>query len=431
VLLLLILLTGGPQSPAERGPKDPSFYSTVAAEYRRGRREAALAEIRRWRRRDIFAAVQALRDQGDLRRMLAVTGADVIWAPVEIDFATVEAAALMHVEASLMDLQALGRTEAEMQFSAASKLVEWLYALRESRPQLLPRWRTLLVTKNEGGVRESAEPDPPPGEVKRALTVELTIGRREFYVALAASTLALGFPETALQYSEKARAVAAGDADALFITACAKQSLALHEKVRAREGEARRLREEAEALLRETLTSDPGRVEAQVRLGSVLLAQNRAHDAESVLQQAAEHAREDRERYLAFLFLARAAELQDRANDTVAFYRRATETWPSSQAARLGLARSVETSGRPAAARTLVLAGLAEATQQVREPDPWFSFPFGPRAFAKATMERVWKRTLGHERWRCGDGSARRAQGIRVRSARGAPGRWRTRRAGL
>ena len=212
--------------------------------------------------------------------MLAVTGADVIWAPVEIDFATVEAAALMHVEASLMDLQALGRTEAEMQFSAASKLVEWLYALRESRLQLLPRWRTLLVTKNQGGVRESAEPDPPPGEVKRALTVELTIDRREFYVALAASTLALGFPETALQFSEKARAIASGDGEVLLITACAKQSLALQEKVRAREEEARHLREEAEALFRETLTADPGRVEGQLRLGSVLLAQNRAREAE-------------------------------------------------------------------------------------------------------------------------------------------------------
>ena len=103
---------------------------------------------------------------------------------------------------------------------------------------------------------------PRPGD-----ELELTIDRREFYVALAASTLALGFPETALQYSEKARAVAAGDADALLITACAKQSLALQEKVRAREGEARHLREEAEALFRETLTSDPGRVEAKVRLG--------------------------------------------------------------------------------------------------------------------------------------------------------------------
>ena len=44
---------------------------------------------------------------------------------------------------------------------------------------------------------------------------------------------------TGLAAAEKARALAAGDPDALLITACAKQSLALQEKVRAREGEAR------------------------------------------------------------------------------------------------------------------------------------------------------------------------------------------------
>jgi tetratricopeptide (TPR) repeat protein len=164
--------------------------------------------------------------------------------------------------------------------------------------------------------------------------------------------------------------------------------------VRGRDGEARRLREEAAGLLRRALAADPERSEAALRLGSILLAQDRPHEAEAFLERAVAQARDDPQRYLALLFLGRAAELLEKPNDSVQFYRRALEAHPDAQAARLGLARCQEASDGPAAARPLVAAVLdAKAPQAV--PDPWWSYPFGPRGLAQSALERLWQSALG------------------------------------
>ena len=179
-----------------------------------------------------------------------------------------------------------------------------------------------------------------------------------------------------------------------MLSACVKESLALVEKVRTRDGEARRLGEEAEALFRETLAADPAQAEARLRLGGVLLAGGRAREAEVVLRQAVEEARDNRQRYLALLFLGRASE-QEYPRSGAAFYRRALEAWPDSQAARLALARCLEASAGPPEAHPLVMASLLDSGKPAREPDPWWSYPFGPRGLAMVALERLWQATLG------------------------------------
>jgi hypothetical protein len=96
--------------------------------------------------------------------MLSVSGVGAVSAPVEIDFRTVEAAALMHVEAGLLDLQSLGVASADTQFSAATRLVEWSHELRGSRLTLLTKWRDLVRTPSFAARPASGEPDPVPPE---------------------------------------------------------------------------------------------------------------------------------------------------------------------------------------------------------------------------------------------------------------------------
>ena len=379
-MLLVLLLAVGAQDAARRPQNDPSFYLTVAAEYRTGRREAALREIRRWRRGELFASIQAIRDQAERWHMVARRAGEVVNVPVDVDFRTVEAAALMHVEAGLLELQSLGVASAESQFSAATSLVDWSQELKAQRLRL----------------RETLRRTPgATGEIDRALSIELRIDKREFYVALAAGTLALGFPDAALPFAERAKAAAPLDGEALLLRACVSESLALKEKARSREAEAHRQRAQAEAFFRATLAADPSQGEARLRLGGVLLAESRPQEAEAVLRQAAEQARDSQQRYLALLFLGRASELQEKPNDAAAFYRRALEAWPESQAARLALARCFEASAGPPAAQPLVMASLLDSRRQWREPDPWWSYPFGPPGLAKAVAERLWQRAIG------------------------------------
>ena len=366
---------------------EASTYLAAVAEYRAGRRDKALAEIREWRSGQVWAAGRALRLEGE--RLVALrAGEKPVRLPVEIDARMVEAAALMHVEAGLLQLQSLAVARAEVQFSAATSLVEWLYGQAAERRRLREALGRALAGP-EGLDRALAE------ALDRALSIELKIERRQLYGVLAATTLAVGFPETALPFAEKAKAAAPPDGEILLLTGCVKESLALQERVRAHEGKARPLREEAESLLREAVRADPDRAEARLRLGGVLLAQGRPREAEPVLQQAAAQARDGPERYLVLLLLGRASERQENPDGGAGFYRRALEVWPESQAARLGLARCLEASAGPSAARPLVGASLLDSRKGAREPDPWWSYPFGPRGLAKAMADRLWREALG------------------------------------
>ncbi|MCG6924107.1 MAG: tetratricopeptide repeat protein [Acidobacteria bacterium] len=392
-VLLVLLLTVGALNPAAGPPIGLLSYGELTAEYQAGDRETALRRIRRWRRGEIREALRALREEGDRREKLVLpTGEEVGELPVGMDFELVEAAALMHVEAGLRELQSLDGARAESQLSAATSLVEWSHKLKAERA----RERVRLLANLRRPEDSTGELDPALwDELNRALLIDLKIDPREFYVALAAGTLAVGFPETALGFAEKARKAAPLDGEALLLSACVKEGLALGEEVRTHERKARRLREEAAALFREALDADPAQIEARLRLGGLLLAQGRPQEAEPLLQQVAEQARDNERRYLALLLLGRASELRENPDAAAASYRLALEAWPHSQAARLALARCLEGSAGPSAAHPLVLASLLDSREPAREPDPWWSYPSGPRGLAKVALERLWQGTLG------------------------------------
>ena len=107
------------------------------------------------------------------------------------------------------------------------------------------------------------------------------------------------------------------------------------------------------------------------------------------------HAADDRQRYLARLFLGRLAAARGHVDDAVGFYRRALEAWPDSQAARLALAQALEQSSGPSVAWPLVAGSLAASGRLDRTRDPWWAYLFGPPGQAQASLERLWNEALG------------------------------------
>ena len=103
---------------------------------------------------------------------------------------------------------------------------------------------------------------------------------------------------------------------------------------------------------------------------------------------------DDRQRYLARLFLGRLAAQGGRQDEAAGFYRRALGAWPDSQAARLALSHALEVVAGPAAARPPVAASLAASQRLDRATDPWWLYPFGPPGVAKAALDRLWKEGL-------------------------------------
>jgi len=150
-----------------------------------------------------------------------------------------------------------------------------------------------------------------------------------------------------------------------------------------------------EAALRDALALDPGLQEPRLRLGKLLLDERRTIEAEPLLAEVDERGADDRQRYLARLFLGRVAERRERPEEATRLYRRALEAWPDSQAARLALAHALERLSGPAVPPVLVRATLAASRRLVRAPDPWWHYPFGPPGLAKAALDRVWDRALG------------------------------------
>jgi tetratricopeptide (TPR) repeat protein len=374
-LLLLFLVALAARAEAS-SDSDLRAYLTVAAAYAStpdtADHVAVLREVRGWRPKEIEAVVAHLRRQGKRLRSLPT-------APDDIAFGTVEAAVLMHADAGLLSLQALRLTEAETQFKASVTLYQWSRgAAVEAR-----NWAAI----RRAAFQESFGAQPEP-EIRER------IDPRDFYVALAAGALASGWPDVARPFAEKARQAAPLDPEVQLVSGCVAESLALEQTLRHRAPEAARLRDEADRSLRDALALDAGLLEARLHLGKIQLDRGRLAEAETLLEEVEADAHDDRQRYLARLFLARVAERSGRPDEATRFYVLALEAWPDSQAAGLALGHSLERSSGPTAARSLVAATLAQSQRLDRAADPWWVYPYGPPGLAQAVYDRVWKRVL-------------------------------------
>ena len=352
-----------------RSQKDLRLYLATAAHYDSGYRTAALRAIRQWGVREIAWATAALRQREKHLR-------SEVKDPDDIDFHTVEAAVLMHAQTGILFLQEQKLRSAKVHLDASSELLQW------SRRAVADRrdWTTM---------RRHAFKDRP---IDTSLELKESFDGRDFYVALASAALALGYAEAAGPFAAQAAIEAPRDSEVQLVLGCVASGLATERAVQHRDSDAARARKDAEKAFRDALAFDPLTHEARLRLGKLLLDTNRATEAEPLLAEVDAKATTERQRYLARLFLGRAAERSGRSEDAIRWYRRALEAWPDSQAARLALAHALEQSSGPAAARELVGTLLDRTRRLDRPSDPWFLYPIGPPGLAQAAFNRVWER---------------------------------------
>ena len=357
---------------AVRSQKDLRLYLATAAHYDSGYRAAALREIRQWGLPEIAGATAALRQNEKHLRSEAKD-------PDDVDFHTVEAAVLMHAQAGILFLQEQKLRSAKIHIDASSELLQW------SR-------RAAADRKNWTTMRRHAFKDRP---IDTSLELKGSIDGRDFYVALASAALALGYAEAAGPFAAQAVLEARRDSEVQLVLGCVASGLATEKAIQHRDSDAARARKDAEKAFRDALAVDPLTHEARLRLGKVLIDTNRAIEAEPLLAEVDAKAMTDRQRYLARLFLGRAAERSGRSEDAIRSYRRALEAWPYSQAARLALAHALEKSSGPGAAREVVGALLDPTLRPAQPSDPWFLYPIGPPGLAQAAFNRVWERPSG------------------------------------
>jgi tetratricopeptide (TPR) repeat protein len=370
-LTLLLALAVLP-SFAVRPQYDLRLYLATAAHYASANRTVALGEIRQWSPSEIAGAAAALRrQQRNLR--------SVVKDPDEIDFHTVEAAILLHGQAGILFLQDQNLRSAKLHLDTSVELLQWSRRAAADRRN----WTTM---------RRHTFKDRP---ADTALELKESIDSRDFYVALASAALALGYAEAAGPFAEQARLEAPRDVEVQLVLGCVASGLAAEKVVQHRDSDAARARKDAEKAFRDALDLDTLSHEARLRLGKLLLDANRAVEAEPLLAQVDAKATDDRQRYLARLFLGRADERRGRSEEAIRSYRRALEAWPDSQAARLALAHAVEKSSGPGASREVVAAILDPTRRPDGPSDPWFLYPIGPPGLAQAAFNRVWDRPLG------------------------------------
>ena len=293
LLLLLAAIVGSPAVAAER---DLAAYLALATRYRSGQRVEALAELRTWGPSEFDAAIAAIRRRED--RLRARTELEN-----EIDFGNVESAVLLHAEAGLLALvlRSDSGVDAERQLQASVTLYEWSRAAA-------------------GRLQKRAS---RPGRQADLLRIRERIAPRDYYAALAATSLAFGIPLAARSFAQDAVRSAPLDAEAHLISGCAAESLAETFALRHQDSDAERSRDDAGRDLRDALAIDPGLVEARLHLGNLLLRQRRAVEAESLLAAVDEGSADDRQRYLARLFLGRVADRRGRRAEAAGWYRRA------------------------------------------------------------------------------------------------------------
>jgi tetratricopeptide (TPR) repeat protein len=144
----------------------------------------------------------------------------------------------------------------------------------------------------------------------------------------------------------------------------------------------------AERRFREAIARDPDLAEARLRLGRVLLEQDRPDDALEALSGVETLTVEPLLQHLAWLFTGRAHERAGRIPVAIDFYRAAASACPGCQVPRLALAHALERSGDRAAA----VDALQYLLQERRHPasdDPWRLYDFGQRWQQERLLERL------------------------------------------
>lgn len=146
--------------------------------------------------------------------------------------------------------------------------------------------------------------------------------------------------------------------------------------------------EAAAQALEVALQSEPGLDEAAVRLGRVRWRLGDAAAASRLLEGVLRRSRDERQLYLAQLFLGRIHEDAGRAAEAEAAYRAAAALDRQSQAARIALSHLLLAGGDDAASRAALDEALAPAGRRDHD-DAFWDYPWGRSGEADALFREL------------------------------------------
>ena len=222
----------------------------------------------------------------------------------------------------------------------------------------------------------------------------------QWYRAIGAHMVSQRQFAEAVQHFDRARRLNLDDANVLFGEACLQETLGaprIQDYVRVTTlpnglfftdvTSAATHWRRAETLLRRALTIDPGLADARLRLGRVLIVQERHEEGLQALQRAISESRDRLLTFYAHLFSGDAELSLGRPDDARISYERAIALYPDSQAAQIGLASALRTAG-DADALAAVLPTLTR--DEARDgDDPWWDYYFGDAVNVDALLEQL------------------------------------------
>lgn len=368
-----------PVAALQRSPLDPDTesYLALVAEYREGRHVEAVADLRGWAPELIQRVARGLPEQLVLRVCKE--------RPDQVAYGMLDAAVLLHTDVALAAWREDRGVEAALHLDHAQRTLEWL-----SRQAVVLERRKLSDVARQCG-------EPPP------------LAQRDWLLAvtkLCVREWALGLAD---QLARRLLEIAPDDPDALFAAGTVWDGMATNDAQyyqpppswrlsdsEWREAQRRyqqalrdieRFREEAARLYERALAASPDRHDIRLRLGWVSVHLGRERAGRTALEGVVSNAGALPDRYLAALFLGRLSQKEDRFDEAVTWYERASGLMPFGHVARIGLARALEQRGDIPGA----VAALERAIDPAEPPsdDPWLAYPYADWEAGMALLNRL------------------------------------------
>lgn len=145
----------------------------------------------------------------------------------------------------------------------------------------------------------------------------------------------------------------------------------------------------AEELLRHALEGAPSFVAARLRLGRVVMRQQRWDEGLRHMEHVLNNTQDKTLSYYANLFAGDAELALGNADDAQRSYERALTLFPASQSARLGLAAALGGAGEREESVTAILPTLTRNPEGRADDDPWWIYYDGNLAEADAELDRL------------------------------------------
>jgi len=250
------------------------------------------------------------------------------------------AAAMFHTDASLRLIKAARKQDAASHVDAAVTLLHAAVDREPDRAEYAVRWRSTTT-----GLLYAADARDLAAHAREATEWIVRTARQDD----ADAAFALGL-------TSEIRAAVVGPLSGPPPRRNAPVSMT-----------ARRDLDEAARHFEDALTADPGRTDAALHLGRILLVSGRDAEAGRPLLTAAA-APSRPVRYLAMLFLGALAERQSRFADAERQYRAALELFPWGQSAPFALSHLLMRDGREAEARAAIEQHLTATALRVVDP---------------------------------------------------------------